>query len=263
MLRRFFFVLITLQISVAREYTDESAKVKTVFDSSYYTVVSNLIDNAQREILICMFQFSYYSDKPESFSNMLVSKLIEKSRKGVKIKILLEGGESFLGKGFYESVKEIKGILKQPNIEIKTDKNQKTTHAKFVIVDSKYVLLGSTNWTYYGLQENNESNVLIESEKVAKEFKKYFEKLWEESEVSAPSYIETKKSIFYGVVKSVEKKVSKKGKPYTIIYLKDGMKVFITGHYDLMPGVKIKIEGKLTTFRGKEEIRAYRIEIMK
>ena len=263
MFRGLFLALIALQLGFVGEYTDESAKVKTVFNSSYCEIVSNLIDNAQGEILICMFQFSYYTDKPESFSNRLVSKLIDKSRQGVKIKILLEGGESFLGKGFYESVKEITGLLKQPNIEIKTDRKQKTTHAKFVVVDSKYVLLGSTNWTYYGLQENNESNVLIESEKVAKEFKKYFEKLWKDSGISAPPYSETKKSIFYGVVKSVEKKVSKKGKPYTILYLMDGMKVFITGHYDLVPGMKVKIEGKLTTFRGKEEIRAYRIEVVK
>uniref|UniRef100_A0A7V3KMA7 phospholipase D n=1 Tax=candidate division WOR-3 bacterium TaxID=2052148 RepID=A0A7V3KMA7_UNCW3 len=262
MLALFLFFQLALQPNSITNFTDESSKVKAIFDSSYCDVVSNLIDNAQKEILIGMFQFSYYADKPESFSNKLLSKLIEKSKKGVKIKIILEGGEPFLGKGFYESVNEIIRLLKQANIEVKTDKRNKTTHAKFIVVDSRYILLGSTNWTYFGLQANNESNVLIESEALAKEFKKYFEKLWKESEEKAPSYFETEKSYFAGVIRSVERKVSKKGRPYTIIYLKDGTKIFITGHYDLLPGMRIKVEGKKTTFRGKEEIKAYRIEVL-
>lgn len=241
----------------------EGAKVVCAFDTAYFSNAQYLIENSKKEIVVCMFQFSYYNDKPESYSNRLAELLLKKAEQGVKVRLLLEGGEDFLGKGFTNSVKSILSKLNHKNIEIKLDLKNRTTHAKFMVVDSRFVLIGSTNWTYYGLQENNESNVLIESEQIAKEFKKYFEKLWSESKKENPSFYDSSNSIFVGTAKIVERKVSKKGKPYTIIYLNDGTRVFIRGHYDYVSGMKLKIEGRLNSFRGKKQIEAYRIEVLK
>ena len=43
-----------------------------------------------------------------------------------------------------------------------------------MIVDGKLTLVGSTNWTYYALTNNNEASVLIRSKEVAKAFVDYF-----------------------------------------------------------------------------------------
>ncbi len=258
----YFFYLVLLTSNPQKQVF---AKLKPVFNENYFPTAENLIINAKKEIFLCMFQFSYYKDKPESYSNKLAEKLIEKAKQGVKIKILLESGEPFLGNDFYNSVQEISKILKHKNIEIKYDPRRKTTHAKFLVVDSKFVLLGSTNWTYYGLQENNESNVLIESQEVAETFKEYFNNLWNQGSKSseAPSFRDKEIINKTGIAKVVEKKISKKGNPYTIIYLEDGMRVYIRGHQNIPQGAMIKIEGKLTTFRGKEQIEAYRVEVLK
>jgi len=63
-------------------------------------------------------------------------------------------------------------------IEIKHDSEEVTTHSKLVIIDGKTVILGSTNWSYYGLEKNHEANVLIRSKEIADYFEKYFDELW-------------------------------------------------------------------------------------
>jgi phosphatidylserine/phosphatidylglycerophosphate/cardiolipin synthase-like enzyme len=46
-----------------------------------------------------------------------------------------------------------------------------------VIVDGQSTLVGSTNWTYNALTDNNEVNVLIRSKEVAKEMIDYFNRV--------------------------------------------------------------------------------------
>jgi phosphatidylserine/phosphatidylglycerophosphate/cardiolipin synthase-like enzyme len=43
-----------------------------------------------------------------------------------------------------------------------------------MVVDGESTLLGSTNWTYYALTNNNEVSVLIQSKEVAKALLDYF-----------------------------------------------------------------------------------------
>jgi phosphatidylserine/phosphatidylglycerophosphate/cardiolipin synthase-like enzyme len=42
------------------------------------------------------------------------------------------------------------------------------------VVDGQLALVGSTNWTYYALTNNNEVSVLIRSKEVAKVLVDYF-----------------------------------------------------------------------------------------
>lgn len=245
------------------QFDDSIAKVKSIFNKDYFETLEYLLSSAKREILICMFQFAYYEDKKESYSNKIVDLLLDKAKQGVKIRIILEGGENFLGRGFKESHQKLVRTLNHKNIQIKFDKRGTTTHAKFAIIDEKSTILGSTNWTYYGLHENNESNVLIESEKIAKKFKNYFEYLWQTTDAQGVSYFDKEIKVFKGQVETVEKKISKKGNPYTIIYLTNGTRVYIRGHANVKQKDIIKIEGKETTFRGKRQIEAYKIEILK
>jgi len=54
------------------------------------------------------------------------------------------------------------------------DSPSKTSHTKVLIIDDQFALLGSINWTYSALSENNEVSVLIRSKEIAKELTGYF-----------------------------------------------------------------------------------------
>jgi phosphatidylserine/phosphatidylglycerophosphate/cardiolipin synthase-like enzyme len=46
-----------------------------------------------------------------------------------------------------------------------------------MVVDGQLALVGSTNWTYYALTNNNEVSVFIRSKEVARELIDYFNRV--------------------------------------------------------------------------------------
>jgi cardiolipin synthase len=46
-----------------------------------------------------------------------------------------------------------------------------------MVVDGQLTLLGSTNWTYSALTNNNEASVLVRSKEVARIFIDYFNRV--------------------------------------------------------------------------------------
>lgn len=68
-------------------------------------------------------------------------------------------------------------ILSEGAVEVIYDPLFKTTHAKWMVMDGQLSLLGSTNWTYYALTDNNEVSVLIRSKELAKELIDYFNRV--------------------------------------------------------------------------------------
>lgn len=153
-------------------YCISNSKIIPVFDRDFYPVVMKALKNANESIEIIAFKLSYYPKYRNSKENKLVWELIKAKERGVKVRILLDE---------YPNKNSAYSLLKSRGIDIKYDSKNVTTHAKVIIIDGKIVILGSTNFSYYGLEKNHEANIYIESEEVAKAFRDYFEKLWKNS----------------------------------------------------------------------------------
>jgi phosphatidylserine/phosphatidylglycerophosphate/cardiolipin synthase-like enzyme len=54
----------------------------------------------------------------------------------------------------------------------------KTLHAKLVVIDGRWSLFGSTNWSASSMNFNNETDFLVDSAPVAGRLKAYVDKLW-------------------------------------------------------------------------------------
>ena len=54
-----------------------------------------------------------------------------------------------------------------------------TTHAKLMIIDSGIVVVGSHNWTYSALAENNETSIVINSSDINSDETVYFQGIWD------------------------------------------------------------------------------------
>jgi phosphatidylserine/phosphatidylglycerophosphate/cardiolipin synthase-like enzyme len=90
----------------------------------------------------------------------------------VKVEVILEvrEGEDRTTKRNRQTGK----ILSEGGVKVIYDSLSKTNHAKWMVVDGESTLLGSTNWTYYALTNNNEVSVLIQSKELAKALLDYF-----------------------------------------------------------------------------------------
>ena len=146
--------------------------VQLVMDGQYFQVAKKMIQEAKHSIQVMMFEMGYYDQYPNTPSNLLIKELIDARKRGVKVEVILEvkEGEDRTTKRNRHTGK----ILSEGGVEVIYDSLSKTTHAKLMVADGQLTLLGSTNWTYYALTNNNEASVLVRSKEVAQALKDYF-----------------------------------------------------------------------------------------
>jgi len=169
----FLFLLSTFHLPYAIGLPAEDVQV--VLDAQYFQVAMKMIQEAKHSIQVMMFEMGYYDRNPNTPSNLLIQELINAKKRGVKVEVVLEvrEGEDRTAKRNRHTGK----ILSDGGVEVIYDSLFKTTHAKLMVVDGKLTLLGSTNWTYYALTNNNEASVLIRSQEVARALQDYFDRV--------------------------------------------------------------------------------------
>ena len=159
------------------------AEVTPAADRGYFRTLHPLLTNAKDSIHIVMFELRYYPGYPDSKTNQLLSELISAKERGVDVRVIIEGGEDFLGEDFIIEQKQACKYLKDSGIDVRFDEWDVTTHAKLVIVDDT-VVISSTNWNYYAIEKNNEAAILVTSEDAVRYYERYFYDLWDSSEDS-------------------------------------------------------------------------------
>ena len=169
----FFLLLPTL--SPPLSYPLPAEDVQLVMDAQYFKVARELIQEAKQSIQVMMFEMGYYDQHPDTPSNLLTKELINAKKRGVKVEVILEvrEGEDRATKQNRHTGK----ILSDGGVEVIYDSPSKTTHTKLMVVDGKLSLLGSTNWTFYALTDNNEASVLVRSKEVARALMDYFNRV--------------------------------------------------------------------------------------
>ncbi len=149
--------------------------VQVVVNAQYFQVAKKMIHEAKHSVRVMMFEMGYYDEHPDTPSNFLIKELIVAKKRGVKVEVILEvkEGEDRTTKRNRHTGR----ILSDGGVKVIYDSLLKTTHAKFMVVDEEFSLLGSTNWTYYALTSNNEASVLIRSKEVARALAEYFNRV--------------------------------------------------------------------------------------
>src|SRR5512135_3678217 len=149
--------------------------VKVVTDTQYFQIARKMIQDARQSVQVMMFEMGYYDKYPNTPSNLLIKELINARKRGASVEIILEEkqGEDRTTKRNRHTGK----ILSEGGVKVIYDSLIKTTHAKFMVVDGELSLLGSTNWTYYALSNNNEASVLVRSKEVARALVEYFNRV--------------------------------------------------------------------------------------
>lgn len=146
--------------------------VQLITDNQYVQTAQKMIRESKKSIHVIMFEMAFYDKQPYTPSNLLIKELIEAKKRGVKVEVILEvrEGEDRTTKRNHRTGK----ILSEGGVEVIYDSLSKTTHAKLMVADGQFTLVGSTNWTYGALTHNHEVSVLIRSRELAKELMDYF-----------------------------------------------------------------------------------------
>ena len=61
---------------------------------------------------------------------------------------------------------------------VKTENYAGKLHSKSIIIDDKYLVIGSMNFSLSGENKNDENVIILENPELAKEYRIFFEYLW-------------------------------------------------------------------------------------
>ena len=173
--RYILIAVIIFSLSFQVVFALPAKDVQPIPNRLYYPAVHELLKQAEKSIRVVMFEMFYYRKYPQSLENQLVHDLIDAHKKGVNVEVILERGT--FGRITRRNRKEGGFMLSQAGVKVYFDSRSKTTHNKLIIVDERYTVIGSTNWSYYALEKNNEASVLIDSIPLAKFFLEEFNRI--------------------------------------------------------------------------------------
>jgi len=159
-------------------------RVAAIDDRDYFPAVHQLLTGAQRSIDAVLYQSRFYFEYPLSSSNTLIADLADASRRGVRVRVVLEAADWNYGNT--EDNRDVASILRDAGVETYFDPVGTTSHSKLLVVDRRYSVVGSMNWSYYALEKNIEATALVESERVARSFSDYFNRLVAASSADYP-----------------------------------------------------------------------------
>lgn len=170
-----FAVLFLLNVS-GTEWLDVDG-VYPINSRDYAPNAVKLFNMAEKTIKAVIYQARYYPDynDPGSSYNLMYDALINASKRGVEVSIIVD--QSSWNASSTLKNEEFAEYMRQYGVKVYFEPPDITTHSKIVVVDNLYTIVGSTNWSFYALDRNNECSVIVKSGPVASAYDKYFERL--------------------------------------------------------------------------------------
>jgi phosphatidylserine/phosphatidylglycerophosphate/cardiolipin synthase-like enzyme len=147
------------------------AKTQLLRNSEFVDTLLDTIDRAKSSIVMTYFLFKA-TEKRGNLPAKVVDALLDASRRGVKVSLLLEQSNEerdSLNRDNHQTAKQ----LRRGGVKVLFDDPRRTTHVKSTVIDERYVFIGSHNLTHSALSRNNELSVLIDSPELAKETTTY------------------------------------------------------------------------------------------
>lgn len=155
--------------------SEETPQVRLLKDNQFFHVLSNHISDATREIVVSMFVFKADPDFSNR-ANMILEDLIAAQKRGVEVRVLLEKSDR-KGNSLDRENLATSDRLRQHGVQVLFDSPNTTTHTKAIVIDARFVFIGSHNLTHSALFYNHELSVLIDDPDLAREVIRYVQEL--------------------------------------------------------------------------------------
>lgn len=121
-----------------------------------------LIDSSKKYIYIPAFLLTH---------DELSASLVKAKNRGVDVKLIIDATNPV------NSRSKVK-YLRQANIPVKVENYAGKLHSKSIIIDDKYIISGSMNFSNSGENKNDENCLIIIDTRLARYYRGFFEYLW-------------------------------------------------------------------------------------
>ena len=139
---------------------------RVLIGAQYSPAIVQLLDAAQRSVLVMMYDWQFYPRDPAHPVSLINLALIRAARRGLDVRVLTN---------FETSTAK----LREVGIAAKCLNSTKLLHAKLVLVDGEHFVLGSHNLSQNAMTLNCEISTYCDDAAAATDLKNYFEMLWQ------------------------------------------------------------------------------------
>ena len=147
-----------------------NASAEVLFGEAYYQTLHKHLTQAEDSITIAMyFMYPDFEDSNNPI-NQLVDDLIDAKQRGVDVKVVLEGSKLNVSRRAYQK-------LRQNKVKVYFDTPEQLLHIKGVVIDDRYVFVGSTNWSKSAMEKNHEATIFADSSQDAETLTKYINEI--------------------------------------------------------------------------------------
>ena len=162
----------TATVRVLPTIITRPGEVRLLTDQDYYPTLQSMIGHATQSIDLAMFVFKT-TKSSRNRAAALVQDLVAARKRGIIINILLE--KSGYDHELNKENRKIGAYLQKQGLAVRFDSERTTTHAKVVVIDRRYCLLGSHNFTTSALSYNHEVSLLVDNQALANELLEYMQ----------------------------------------------------------------------------------------
>ncbi|MRR56407.1 MAG: phospholipase [Deltaproteobacteria bacterium] len=166
------FALLLVSIAgPATPATFQPGKTTLLMNRDYAVALLTGVREARTSITVSCYLFKI-TKFPGNMPRRIAEELIRARQRGVAVSVILEQSEDerdFLNR----ENRATASLLTPRGIKVRFDSIRKTSHAKVVVIDDRWVFLGSHNLTHSALSRNNELSVRIDSAEMARQIQTY------------------------------------------------------------------------------------------
>jgi phosphatidylserine/phosphatidylglycerophosphate/cardiolipin synthase-like enzyme len=142
--------------------------VVPLISREYFQVVRVAIQHAKKSIICVFYEARLSPNHPFGGESLLLRSLISAAKRGVDVRMILEGAPERNNKFVYD-------FLKDAGVNVSYDSDVMTTHSSFIIIDEEWTIIGSHNWTVGAQRTDNDASVVVRSKEVAKVLRDTFD----------------------------------------------------------------------------------------
>jgi phosphatidylserine/phosphatidylglycerophosphate/cardiolipin synthase-like enzyme len=135
-----------------------------IIGREYPAIITEYVKNAKQSIKILIYDWRWYGDEIGASIQLFNNELLQASNRGVNVSVLVNNDY-------------ILPILKSSKISVKKVNTSKVMHVKLVIIDQKYLFLGSHNLTKNAFDLNHEISVLLDDVESINKCSNFFDNL--------------------------------------------------------------------------------------
>jgi len=152
------------------KYKHEPLIVSGIKTNIYFSPQDKGIQNAILPLIKSAEKYVYIPTFVLTEKN-IVQALIEAHRRGVEVKIIMDALNGSIRHSKHNE-------LRAAGIPVKTENFAGKMHSKSIIIDDKYTIIGSMNFSNSGENKNDENFILIEDSDITRFYKDFFLYQW-------------------------------------------------------------------------------------